>query len=201
MHTAYNKCCQTAMQYWMHGFMECVTDSKTYSTTFLNNFCHQPSAAEKFVYVGGTALEVVRFSMEIQTENGIYHSNDFLYWKEGGNYCGGVAVRFYETPYMDPSVVFLAKVHRYELLPGPSGMMESGATMFVDMRDIIDSVSIKNTKKPAEILKFNLKYLFPLSLSCAKENFLEKYLYKLHPPINIKALIINQGLFNQLDFP
>lgn len=85
--------------------------------------------------------------MEIQTENGIYHSNDFVYWKEGGNYCGGVAVRFYETPYMGEfSVVFLAKVHRYELLPGPSGMMESGATIFIDMRDIIDAVSYLHDK-------------------------------------------------------
>ena len=141
MHTAYSKCCQTAMQYWMRGFMEHVTDSNTYSTTCLNKCCHQPSAAEKYVYVGGIALEVARYSMGIQTENGIYHSNDFLYWSEGGNYCGGVAVRFYEIPYIDAIVVFLAKVHRYDPLPGPLRMMESGATIFIDMRDIIDAVS------------------------------------------------------------
>ena len=85
--------------------------------------------------------------MGIQTENGIYHSKDFLYWKEGSNYCGGVAVRFYETPYMGEfSVVFLVKVHRYELLPGLSGMMESGATIFIDMRDIVDAVSYLHDK-------------------------------------------------------
>ena len=148
MHTAYNKCGQTAMQYWMKSFMENVTDSKTYSTMFLNNFCHPTSAAEKFVYVGGNALQVVRYSMEIQTENGIYHARDFVYWEEDdGRYCGGVAVRFYETPYMGEfQQVFLAKVHRYELLPGPSGMMESGRTIFVDMRDIIDAVSYLHDK-------------------------------------------------------
>ncbi len=111
MHTAYSKCCQTAMHYWMRGFMEHLTDSNTYSTTCLNKCCHQPSAAEKYVYVGGIALEVARYSMGIQTENGIYHSNDFLYWSEGGNYCGGVAVRHDELVYRDPSVVYLVKVH------------------------------------------------------------------------------------------
>ena len=81
------------------------------------------------MYVGGIALEVARYSMGIQTENGIYHSNDFLYWSEGGNYCGGVAVRHYELVYRDPSVVYLVELHRYDPLPGPLRMMESGATI------------------------------------------------------------------------
>ena len=47
MHIVYNKCCQTAMQYWMRGFMEHVTEFKTYSTMCLNKLRHRLAAGSR----------------------------------------------------------------------------------------------------------------------------------------------------------
>ena len=68
-----------------------------------------------------------------------------------------------------PETNILAKTYQPK-----SVLNQCGSIDIIQSQDIIDSVTIKNARNPADNLKFLMWFEIPSDLSCAIENFLEK---------------------------